>query len=52
MAEKIRNFFQKKKLDMKFSGAGPGHRLDEVSHKPQQQQKTVSSNPLIYSKNH
>ena len=29
MASKIVKFVQKKKLDMKFSSAGEGHRLDE-----------------------
>ena len=34
MAEKIKNFFQKKKVDAKFSRAGPGHRLDEQTPQP------------------
>lgn len=29
MAEKIKKFFQKKKIDTKFKLAGPGHRLSE-----------------------
>ena len=29
MAEKIKQFFQKKKMDVKFSKAGEGHRLNE-----------------------
>lgn len=31
MAEKIKNFFRKKKVDTKFKLAGPGHRLDSSS---------------------
>lgn len=31
MADKIKNFFMKKKVDTKFKAAGPGHRLSEES---------------------
>ncbi|KRT84456.1 hypothetical protein AMK59_752 [Oryctes borbonicus] len=31
MAEKIKNFFKRKKVDAKFKLAGPGHRLDSSS---------------------
>jgi UBX domain-containing protein 6 len=29
MSEKLKKFFQKKKADVKFKRAGPGHRLNE-----------------------
>ncbi|XP_067130434.1 UBX domain-containing protein 6 [Centruroides vittatus] len=41
MAEKIRNFFKKKKVDKEFKSAGPGHRLCEESH--------VSSKPSYWT---
>ena len=34
MAEKMKEFFQKKKLDYKFSKAGTGHTLNEERSKP------------------
>lgn len=29
MSDKLKKFFQKKKVDVKFKRAGPGHRLNE-----------------------
>lgn len=29
MSDKLKRFFQKKKVDVKFKRAGPGHRLNE-----------------------
>lgn len=34
MADKLQKFFKKKKLEIKFKKAGPGHRLDEDTSKP------------------
>lgn len=31
MSDKLKKFFQKKKADVKFKRAGPGHRLNEDS---------------------
>lgn len=31
ISEKVKNFFQKKKADVKFKRAGPGHKLTESS---------------------
>lgn len=31
MSDKLKKFFQKKKADVKFKKAGPGHRLNEES---------------------
>lgn len=35
MADKIKKFFQKKKIDAKFKLAGPGHKLTESSQSSQ-----------------
>lgn len=34
MADKVKDFFQKKKIDYKFSKAGTGHTLNEEKSKP------------------
>lgn len=36
MADKIKKFFEKKKVEAKFKMAGPGHKLTESSKKPVQ----------------
>lgn len=45
MAEKIKNFFRKKKLEQKFKGAGPGHRLDASSSSFESNKRKVSYAP-------
>lgn len=34
MAEQLKKLFKKKKLDLQFKKAGPGHRLNEDTPKP------------------
>lgn len=46
MADNLKKFFKKKKLEFKFKKAGPGHRLDEnasSSAPPQSPQKSSVS---------
>lgn len=46
MADKIKNFFKKKKIDAKFKLAGPGHKLSESTSSSQssnQSKKDIST---------
>lgn len=42
MAENLKKFFKKKKLEIKFKKAGPGQRLNEEAPKPVVQQSEPS----------
>ncbi len=43
MADSIKDFFKKKKLDIKFKRAGPGHRLDETTPKTEEESEKPST---------
>lgn len=41
----IKEFFKKKKAEMKFKSAGPGHRLDQSSSSSSGRQQAVTTQP-------
>lgn len=48
MADKIKKFFQKKKIDAKFKLAGPGHKLSESTFSQSSNISNISRNvPVV-----
>lgn len=47
MADKIKNFFKKKKVDAKFKLAGPGHKLSEATLSSQSSNSSKKDAPVV-----
>lgn len=47
MADKIKNFFKKKKVDAKFKLAGPGHKLSDSTISTQSSNSSKKEAPVV-----